>query len=278
MRRYILSVVMAALAVVTIGLPAAPALARSNRVVVNAGDSFASGEGGTETGPYMPGSDTPTDQCHRSTSSAVALLNLLLPATLNNVACSGATTDNITTTGQYGEPPQASQISPTTSTVYLMIGGNDVGFGTLAGCFIQTDCDQTPIPALTSQAISVLGPKLDAAYNAIHAAAPTAKVVVTLYPRLLPDSAATAGPNCPELNAAEITEGNQIQTALNTTIANRAQAHHFAVVDPGLFVKGHDVCSTDPYFYRPGTVPQAATYHPNLKGRAAMMSALLLTL
>ncbi len=244
----------------------------------NVADSFGSGEGGIETGPYAPGSDTATDKCHRSATSPARLVERTgLIRVAVDASCSGATTTNVTTTGQYGEPPQAEQLDPGLGLVYVIIGGNDINFGTLSACFIQTDCDKTPIPAASMQLISVLAPKLDAAYNAVRAHAPAARVIVELYPRLLPAVGAPVGPFCPEFDTAEIALGNQVQTQLNAVIAERARAHGFRVADPAPFFVRHDLCSTSSFFYQPGAVPPAATFHPNLSGRVGLAIAAGLT-
>ncbi len=254
----------------------APIMAESPRAG-NVADSFGSGEGGVETGPYVQGSDTVTDQCHRSRTSPARLLQQAgLIRLAADASCSGATTINVTTIGQYVEPPQASRLDPGLRLVYVMIGGNDIGFGALVGCFIQTDCDATPIPAASLLLISELGPKLDNAYDAVRAHAPHARVVVELYPRLVPPVGAPVGPDCPEFNTAEIARGNQIQSRLNAKIAARARAHGFRVADPAPAFVGHDVCSPASYFYQPGTVPLPATFHPNLRGRIGMAIALAL--
>jgi lysophospholipase L1-like esterase len=235
----------------------------------NVGDSYAAGEGGTEYGPYLDGSDTATDKCHRSNTSAFELLaraHLIRPGA--NAACGGATTANITSIGQYGEPSQAAQLSARLKQIYVMIGGNDIAFGTLAGCFIQANCEQTPIPGASLQLIAQLGPKLDAAYSAIQAKAPRARVVVMLYPPLLPQDPSADRSQCPEINASEVSLGNQVQSALKQTITDRAHAHGFTVADPEPVFLGHDICAgPQTLFYRPGT---PGTYHPNLAGRVAL--------
>jgi lysophospholipase L1-like esterase len=251
---------------------ASPAVAGAQDFYVpagNVGDSYAAGEGGTEFGSYLDVSDPTTAGCHRSNTSAFELLaRIHIVRPVANVACGGATTVNITTIGQYGEPPQASQISADLRLVYVMIGGNDIGFGRVAGCFIQLDCDQTPVPAATLQLVQQLGSRLDAAYAAIRAGAPNARVVVTLYPSLLPRDPGGNLSRCPEINPAEVRLGNQILDRLNQTISDRARAHGFAVADPRPGFAGHDVCAgRQTFFYRPGT---PGTYHPNLTGRVVM--------
>ncbi|HEY2766111.1 MAG TPA: SGNH/GDSL hydrolase family protein [Pseudonocardiaceae bacterium] len=239
----------------------------------NLGDSFSSGEGGTETGPYLPGTDTPADQCHRSPTSATRLLAATsLVDVVVDAACSGATTQNIVNTGRFGEPPQVGRLNPAVKQAYLMIGGNDIGFGTLLGCILQINCDQTPIPDGTRLLLTQLPSKLDQAYTAVQAATPNATHTVVLYPPLLPPTPQTGHTTdlsrCPELNSNELVIGNELFDQLNAIIAQRAQAHHFQVINPAPAFRGHDVCSARPFFYRPGTVPQAATYHPALPGRA----------
>lgn len=270
---------MMAAAIIVAGIQASAASAHgggSETAIV--GDSYASGEGGA---PYLQGSNTPTDQCHRSTTAPVVFAAYLENKTPKNVACSGAVTTNIAVAGQFGEPSQASQIAGAKRLI-VMIGGNDFGpadpsgrpggFGQLLGCFLQTDCDQTALPAAAVFSINTeLGAKLDAAYSAIRAAAPRADVTVVLYPPLLPAVGKPVGPNCPQINTGEIVAGNTLQNALNNKITERARAHQFGVANPApLFAQG-DVCGNASLFYLPGpAVPQNAWYHPNFTGRAAL--------
>lgn len=275
------AIVVGALLAALSGLGAPPAVAseRAPAPAANLGDSFASGEGGVETGPYLVGTDTPTDQCHRSRTSAAQLLDSarLIDLTVD-AACSGATTQDIVGTPRSGEPPQASRLSGNLHQTYLMIGGNDIGFGTLLGCVLQTDCDRTAVPAGTRQLLAQLPPKLDQAYAAVRAATPHATHTVVLYPPLLPPTPRPGQQadlsRCPELNPNEVATGNELFHQLNVVITERARANHFQVIDPAPAFTGHDVCSSRPFFYRPGTVPPAATYHPNLAGRAGIAAYL----
>lgn len=272
-RSLVLSAMLALVSVLVV--PSASASEARHVPAANLGDSFASGEGGIETGGYLSGTDTPSDQCHRSRTSPAQLLgSTSLVDVAVDAACSGATTQNIVGAARYGEPPQAGLLNAGVRQTYLMIGGNDIGFGTLLGCVLLTNCDQTPVPAGTRQLLAQLPPKLDQAYAAVQAATPKATHTVMLYPPLLPATPApgqtTDLSRCPELNPAEVTIGNELLSSLNTIITQRARAHHFQVIDSAPAFRGHDVCSARPYFYRPATVPPAATYHPNLPGRVAI--------
>jgi hypothetical protein len=89
--------------VATLGM-ASPAVADAQGRDIpagNVGDSYAAGEGGTEFGSYLDVSDPTTSGCHRSNTSAFELLaRVHVVRPVADVACGGATTVNITTTGQ----------------------------------------------------------------------------------------------------------------------------------------------------------------------------------
>lgn len=235
------------------------------------GDSFASGEGGLETGPYLAGSDTSTNQCHRSRTSPAQLLGVTPLVNIEvDASCSGATTAHIAQLARYGEPPQATRLHAGIKRTYIMIGGNDLEFGTLLGCYLVFDCEKTAVPALAMQLLAQLPPKLDTAYKAVKTAAPHAQHTVILYPPLVPTGTAPDLSRCPELNTAEVAFAVMLLRGLNQAIRERAAANGFRTADPAPLFRGHDVCSAHPFFYRPGTVAQAGTYHPNLNGRAML--------
>jgi GDSL-like Lipase/Acylhydrolase family len=119
------------------------------------GDSFSSGEGNP---PYDPGTNTPTDRCHRSPKAYPHLLNARQPTVWalgsdDFVACSGSEIKNVV----YGQAPkthhnegsQLVKLSQSTAAVTISIGGNDVDFqsvladcifGNLQGVTGSSDC------------------------------------------------------------------------------------------------------------------------------------------
>ncbi|MFJ1703311.1 RICIN domain-containing protein [Kitasatospora sp. NPDC088346] len=128
-------------------LAAAAAPAAAERVaktpaIVALGDSAISGEGaGTDTGDdYTPGTDTPTDYCHRSARSEIFVTGLggVTPVDL---ACSGAQTGDLVSdpelakitgggSGDFGEPKQDVQLAQVAAQydvkmVVVTIGAND---------------------------------------------------------------------------------------------------------------------------------------------------------
>ena len=104
------------------------------------GDSYSSGEG---SGGYSPGTDSSSDQCHRSPLSYASLLDTgLRLGRFTFVACAGAVTADLVDPNHDqqhggGEQAQISAIPPDTALVTLTIGGNDAGFASvLAQCVL----------------------------------------------------------------------------------------------------------------------------------------------
>ncbi len=143
------------------------------------GDSFASGEGapvrngGVDLGQTRPdwgpaiGSDVTLDErqaCHRSEVAGAPLANAALAAEFPEVtfrfrhyACSGAETKDLREAGYDGpdrttsvaQPAQVSRAATfarqfsSYDAMYLNIGGNDAGFGTIIqNCLLQPACQE----------------------------------------------------------------------------------------------------------------------------------------
>jgi hypothetical protein len=184
---------------------------------VNMGDSFSSGEGTYP--PYLSGSNTSTDKCHRSGSSYSGQFagRSGFWHSVINIACSGAVTNDIfnppgtkNSMGilTQGEPAQNSVLNSKTGLVTITIGGNNLN---LAGIF--TNCIQggeqnhdktdacfhnsfsdtyiSEIPGwlngtTTPDPEPVAGPTLAQVYANIKKQAPNARIVVSTYPQIFP--------------------------------------------------------------------------------------------
>lgn len=243
------------------------------------GDSFSSGEGMLN---YDNGTDTASNQCHRSPLAFGRLYAANAGSVAVHTACSGATTDNITATGQNGEPPQIEQIGPNTRLATITIGGNDAGFANvLAGCinplngncaYYHTQDDSNNEDNL----IDSLEPKLAATYTAIKDKAPNARIIAVTYPNLFK----------PRTNCASIafTPSTDVQWLtletlhLDNVITQAAHDAGIEVLDERWAFAGHELCTANPWVISlpipvpsgTGVTDSSAWFHPTGPGHTAM--------
>lgn len=195
------------------------------------GDSFSSGEG---VEPYFTGSDTPTNQCHRSKLAYPARLRLtgLNPPVdpfEQFIACSGATTANVISGGvppdsgpgekpqldkTFGEDPGTMILNDNVDMATITIGGNDVYFVRIlklcllkslsceADSFLPGDLDPRPLDQIIDGWIQDVRPRLLRVYSEIKARSPDASLFVLGYPQLVPEEVSFFFPRCGFLKAA----------------------------------------------------------------------------
>ena len=146
------------------------------------GDSYASGVGTRE---YDQGSGG----CQRSPHAYPVLGAARTGDSLTFVACSGATTADVTAN-------QLSALSGSTGVVTISVGGNDAGFSAvLTECAKPgwaSDCDGA-IDGAQGVITGQLPGRLDALYADIRTRAPVAGVAVVGYPHLFNGEDCNAG-------------------------------------------------------------------------------------
>ena len=158
------------------------------------GDSYSSGEG---LAPFLPGTDTPTDSCHRSDQ---AYSQYVTPQPGVFVACSGQSTAAITNPVMSGqEQAQDSALNQDTGLVTFTFGGNDADwYDALLDCAkVQTAVLHTTVYGNLAECnqqlselpgrIATMEQNLIAAYTTVLGLAPNAQVRVLDYPPLFPD-------------------------------------------------------------------------------------------
>lgn len=185
------------------------------------GDSFSSGEGNP---PFESGTDVNgTNECHRS-SQAYPRLLVADPALdlgpVDFVACSEATTSNISHSGQWNEPAQVDVLSEDTEIVTLTVGGNDVGFAEYVTICAIGPCG----PGLGQYAYDAIMANINStsfknnlktAYETILEEAENAEVYVLDYPYLF-DPMGDVDPFCAVVDSSG---AKLVQDSLNTVIA-----------------------------------------------------------
>jgi hypothetical protein len=260
-------------------LPLAAVLAALVPATAHAANYVALGDSYV-AGPAIPVPIKPWG-CLKSDHNYAHLAAPELGLELRDPSCSGAETEDMTQTqGVWPEPnpPQFGALGPDTAVASLGIGGNDIGFSSLAeDCFSQTNqgtpCRDQYTAGGTdqvSQRIADTAPKVAGVLQGIRDRAPSARVLVTNYPAIFPDS----GPGCfPQI---PVTDGDaawlrEKQKELNQMLADQAAAAGATLVDWYTASIGHDACQPPGIKWVEGPVPMnaAAPVHPNLLGMLA---------
>lgn len=300
-------VLAASLSAAVGGLITAAPVASAGTTVpyVNMGDSLSSGEGTYP--PYLSGTATSTNVCHRSPNSYSAqYAHISVNAySVVNVACSGAGVNEIYSTANpntggnadAGEAAQDASLSSSTRLVTISIGINDlnlIGFATNCyeqvgvaredNCFIEIQNQPAYISLL-----SALPGKLDAAYSDIRAHAPNATVAVLSYPQIYPSTFTGAcekfptalGPQWLVTSQGMLDAAHSIVNTLNAAIATEvAKYSNFILVDESNALNGHDVCAGTRWVNQvngvtlTNQVPDDESLHPTVAGYTAMAKVL----
>ena len=261
---------------------AAPASAGAQEYVA-LGDSYAAG-------PLIP-LQIPPFGCLKSNNNYAHLAARDLGLTLTDPSCSGAETEDMENPQGVDpdgpNPPQFNSLSDTTNIVTVQIGGNDIGFSSIAEDCTSTSPEGTPCQDTyvvngrdeVSERIQATAPLVAAVLQGIHARSPGARVLLVNYAAILPDS----GPGCwPQM---PITEGDvpyvrAKQKELNAMLAQQAAANGAELIDWYTASIGRDACQPPVIRWVEPVVPvnAAAPIHPNLggmMGASALLTAAL---
>jgi hypothetical protein len=249
---------------------AAPAPALADYVAL--GDSYAAG-------PLIPLQIQPFG-CLKSDHNYAHLAapKLGQPA-FRDATCSGAETEDMTapqgvTPGP--NPPQFDSLDADTQIVTFNIGGNDIGFTSIAENCLST----SPIGTYCkgdyvhdgrdeiSERIAATAPKVAAVIQGIHARAPQARVFAVNYAAIFPERGFLGcWPQLP-VASGDIAYLREKQKELNAMIATQAAANGAGLIDWYSASIGHDACKPPGLRWVEPLVPAnaAAPAHPNLLG------------
>ncbi|WP_246039480.1 SGNH/GDSL hydrolase family protein [Glycomyces buryatensis] len=226
------------------------------------GDSYASGVGTRE---YIEDGSG----CSRSTYAYPSLIAAGTGADFTFAACSGAETGDLIAN-------QLGALSDSTDLVTVTIGGNDTGWASvIQQCAYPSPwtCD-AEIAAAERYIDEQLPTDLSAAYDAIAAAAPNARVIVLGYPRLFNGEECNA---ITRISSAEQAALNNAADHLGRAIASVAGGYGFEYIDVRDSFEGHAICD-DTEWLNGFSWPVAESYHPNRAGQAGyydLLSALV---
>ncbi|GAA1939025.1 GDSL-type esterase/lipase family protein [Kitasatospora viridis] len=296
---------------VTAGPAQAAAPHSGTAITVSMGDSYISGEAGRWAGnsDTFTGSRNGTDRaytghgydasqvygataqngCDRSDSAEV--LSAFGSGRAVNIACSGATTENVFRAadgGQSlkGEAPQADQLAAIAAhrrvgTVVLSIGGNDLGFvHDITQCVLDYeasagDCRDSQQDAVDSQidgAMDNVGKSIDeirAVMKADGYASSAYRIVLQSYPSPFPRSSEdrysqkgwnrTTKGGCPASNDDLDWARDQLVPQVAQRLSDVAADRGVQFLDVQDLLQGHEVCSTSDQLATSSQPPSAET-------------------
>ena len=276
MSRTLLALAAALLAALAI---AAPAAAASR--YVSLGDSYAAG-------PLIP-VQLPPFGCLKSSNDYGHLTQrqLRFPE-YRDPSCSGARTNHMTQPQGVSpgpNPPQFNSLTTDTSMVTLTIGGNDIGFSSIAqDCFVTQPSSGSPCKDKytaggqdeVSRRIAETAPKVAGVLRGIASRSPLARTYVVNYSAIFPHE----GPGCyPQMPVAEgdVPWLRAKQEELNAMLAAQASGNGARLVDVYAASRGHSACALPGFRWVEPVTPAspAAPIHPNLIGMQAMASLIV---
>jgi hypothetical protein len=248
------------------------------------GDSYTAGPGITPHDPTIPG-------CIRSDANYPNLIAPGLGLQLRDVSCSGAETEDMFASQDVDpnpdNPPQLGVVDRNTQVVTLGVGGNDIGFSSIAETCVRlaaesnfqgSPCKDHFTAGGTDQLaarIGAMAPDLARVLDAIESRSPEADVFVRGYPAILPETTALFELCQPTMPIAEgdvpyLRDG--VQKRLNATIQYVAVAKGNVYVDMYTPSIGHDACKAPTVRWVEPLVPgsDAAPVHPNRLGMQGM--------
>jgi lysophospholipase L1-like esterase len=237
------------------------------------GSSMAAGPG------ISPRADGAPLQAGRSARNYPHVVAAELGLDLVDVTFSGATTAHVLRDRQLGAPPQVDALDGSETLVTVTIGGNDVGYVPL----LFVACLPWParwVPLLgrrirqlrdrlaRDRALDEVAGSLRQVGDTLRDRAPQARVLFVDNLTLLPP----AGCAAPPLSNADADLGRHVAAALESLVADAAQATGCEVVKAGEASREHHAWSLDPWTTRfgPPWPRRPAPLHPNAAGMRAV--------
>ncbi|MDI5962374.1 ricin-type beta-trefoil lectin domain protein [Streptantibioticus silvisoli] len=264
-------------------LPAGAASAGTRTAAVTSGLNYVAMGSSFAAGPGIPPAQTGTGAtaCARSGANYASVLSRDIGANLTDASCSGATTANVLTDSQAGQPPQIDAVTSATQLVTVTIGGNDVDYLTSLDTYScltggGSNCGSVDQDVI-NQTFPALAGRIENVVTAVHAVAPQARVLLVNYFTILPASGACTGV---PLSADQLTFEHSIASRLAVATSTAATATGATLVDLASASSGHDACSASPWVEKYTVAAGRTSYHPNEAGMnaaAALVESTLAT-
>lgn len=214
-----------------------------------------------------------TGRCGRGVKSYPNQVADQLGYSLTDYSCAGATTRNILTNKQKGNPDglQIGAVTPDTELVTITVGGNDIGY---VGRVTTTSCNNlpkfckkrhTPSPEPTGADYNRAEKSVFNVITEVKRRAPHAEILVIGYLPIV--SPADRGCKDLPLTDEEIATTARVYSGLDIAIRRAADKAHVKYVTGGEEWMNHAVCSDEPWMHG---MLSGVPYHPNDEGNTAL--------
>ena len=245
----------------------------TNSPYVALGSSFAAGLG---LGDRVGGSPL---VCQRSINGYPQQLARATGMAVTDMSCSGATVGHVLRGGQVFLGPQIDAIGPDTQLVTLTAGGNDVGYvgdltamamtrkGGFLGWLLGFMWDGAK--PVAERPFDALEKDMARTFAEIQRRAPKARIIVVLYPTILPAAGTCAALGIDANQADAMRPVAKRLADVTRTAAAKAGA---VLIDTVALSNGHNACSPVPWVN--GASPKnGVAFHPTLAGATAITAA-----
>jgi lysophospholipase L1-like esterase len=247
---------------------------------VSLGDSYTAG-------PLIPNPVLPLG-CLKSSNNYPRLAAPTIGLPLRDPSCSGARTEHTTQPQNVDpdgpNPPQFNSLDAETTVVSITIGGNDIGFSSVAQDCITLNPFSTPCKDKyasggkdqLAERIAATAPKVAAVLQGIKARSPLAKIYVLNYPAIFPETGFGCWPQMP-IGFGDVPYLRSTEKNLNAMLATQAAANGATLVNWYGASIGHDACKGSSTRWVEPLVPGelAAPIHPNKAGMVGAKNVLL---
>jgi lysophospholipase L1-like esterase len=230
-----------------------PAGAASAVSYVALGDSYSSGLG---AGDYISSGGS----CDRSTRAyPEQWAGSHSPASFVFAACAGATTSDVINS-------QVAALTGSTTLVSITIGGNDAGFSSvMETCVLHsTSTCLSAVATAKDFVIHKLPALLRNTLQAIHAAAPNARIILLGYPELYDLSKSGT---CIGLSTRDRIALNDGADTLDSALQAAAAVGNAVWADVRGQFSGHEICDSGSWLHSVDLFALSSSYHPTASGQ-----------
>jgi lysophospholipase L1-like esterase len=197
-------------------------------------------------------------------------------ASVQFLACQGATTSNITDFSLHGEGPQLDRMTSTVTHIFVSISGNDLNFASiLSQCALVSAANCQPVADHARQVgIPAAIANMKQTLQKVHAKAPTAEIILTGYAPMVSSNSLFFTSSYGVLQDLALDFVAAQKAAVG--VLDNTMNIHFADIQPAFAGHADGAPNNESWFFgfefdsRTESKLSTRTLHPNEKGEVAI--------